>query len=417
MIDPADVTWIRAGGGLPRGRGACTTVSTVLIRRESPNRLVVEPRTADVQPWLRAAVARYAIALGIITVVVLLRFVLQPLVRGELPFLLQFIGVVAASAFCGLGPGLVATVAGAVAGQYLFVADGEVSHGWRNPLSALSNSPELRRFVIEGSLVSALGAWLHHARRRAQVAEVARGAMERQMVEVGDNERRRFGHDLHDGLGQQLTGIALLSESLAHRLASQHLPAQAEQAEQITALVTEAIGWTRELARGLSPLMLETEGLLVALENLADGATRLFGIDCSLECDETEVAVAQDSAVHVYRIIQEAISNSVKHGKAKHVRVRVALDRGPREHVVITVEDDGSGLSAKTVANPGLGLQIMRYRANLIGAKLAAVRAGPDGGTLVTCEVPAATARTPAGSGSATAPVESLVAHQKDVKT
>jgi signal transduction histidine kinase len=350
---------------------------------------------------LQRVLLRYGLAVAMVAAVALLRLMLQPLLKRELPFLLQFVAVIVAAAFGGLGPGIMVTILGAILGQYLFVAAPGEGFGAAGPLQALENSPELRRFVIEGALISALGAWLHHARRRAQAADLAREALEKQMVEIGDLERRRLGHDLHDGIGQQLTGIALLSESLTHRLASQQLTLHAEQAERITDLVSETIGWTRELARGLSPLTLETEGLAVALENLADGASRLFGIDCSFECDEPTLPVANSSVIHVYRIIQEATSNSVKHGKAKHVYIRVAVRRG---EVVFTVEDDGSGLSAKTIAQPGIGLQIMQYRAKLIGAKLAVARATPGGGTIVSCSLPAeatpTTAAAPADAAS-----------------
>jgi signal transduction histidine kinase len=257
--------------------------------------------------------------------------------------------------------------------------------------------PELRRFLLEASLISALGGWLAVTRQRAQGSEVARADLEKQMIEVGDKERRRFGHDLHDGLGQQLTGIALLSESLSKELAAQHSPI-AQQAEQISELVSETIGWTRELARGLSPLTLETDGLAAAFEEMASRAQRLFKIKCRFASDVDELPIDDDGAIHVYRIVQEAISNSVRHGKAKNVHIAAMMQKG---RVVITVTDDGSGLSAKTVAHPGLGLRIMQYRANLIGAELHVARATESGGTIVSCAMPAAPtapAATPAAS-------------------
>jgi signal transduction histidine kinase len=124
---------------------------------------------------------------------------------------------------------------------------------------------------------------------------------------------------------------------------------------------------------------------------LATRAKKLFGIACTFDCEYDEVPIPDESAVHVYRIIQEAVSNSVKHGKARHVVIRVVVGRAGSDGsdlVTMTVTDDGSGLSAKTVAHPGIGLRIMQYRANLIGAKLSVMRSTAQGGTIVTCAIP-----------------------------
>ena len=116
---------------------------------------------------------------------------------------------------------------------------------------------------------------------------------------------------------------------------------------------------------------------------------RLFKIDCRFDSELDDLPIEDDRAIHVYRIVQEAISNSVRHGKAKNVRIAAATEDG---RIVMSVTDDGSGLSAKTVAHPGLGLRIMQYRANLIGAELHVARASEQGGTIVSCALPRANA-------------------------
>jgi signal transduction histidine kinase len=351
-----------------------------LMRRMTRGAARLEsPPLAPAAPgWWRGRLAQYAGAVAFVALAAGLRLTIAGVAQGEIPFFLQFVAVVASAVLGGLGPGLLATALGAVAGYYLSHASGG---------AARMLGPEVRLFLLEGALISGLGAWLHAARRRAQSADIASAALEKQMLDVGDNERRRFGHDLHDGLGQQLTGIALLSESLAHSLAQQGSAhaGQAHQAGRIAELVSETIGRTRELARGLSPLTLESDGLAAALEELASRATRLFNIDARWDCEHARLPVADESAVHVYRIVQEAVSNSVKHGKARRVRIRGSVTR---DTVTVTVEDDGSGLSAKTVAEPGIGLRIMQYRAKLIGATLSVARATQAGGTIVTCALP-----------------------------
>lgn len=337
------------------------------MRLREKHELVTTPR---IEPR-RTTVQRYAIAIIAVALAGAARAAFWGVLANEMPFLLQFVAVAIAATIGGLGPALLATILGGTVGYFL------ASYG-DPPQNTFA---ELRRFLLEASLISALGAWLAVARQRAQSSDVARAALEKQMIEVGDTERRRFGHDLHDGLGQQLTGIALLSESLSNQLTAQSSP-QAAQAEQISELVSETIGWTRELARGLSPLTLETDGLAAALDELAKRANRLFNISCRFDTHSDELPIAEDAAVHVYRIVQEAISNSVRHGKAKHVEICAAVESGM---LTMTVTDDGSGLSAKTVAQPGLGLRIMQYRANLIGAKLHVARAAERGGTIVSC--------------------------------
>jgi signal transduction histidine kinase len=345
------------------------------MRVREKHELVTVPRLERRQQRLR----RYGIAVIAVAVAGVARLALATTFANEVPFLLQLVAVAAAATMGGLGPGLLATLLGGAMGFFL-------ANTAATPEPNLG--PELRRFLLEAAMISALGGWLAVARQRAESSEGARADLEKQMIEVGDKERRRFGHDLHDGLGQQLTGIALLSESLSKELAA-HAPASsspsghlAQQAEQISQLVSETIGWTRELARGLSPLTLETDGLVAALEELATRSNRLFNINCRFDSEDTSLPIDDDSAIHVYRIVQEAISNSVRHGKAKHVRIAAATEGGK---LTVTVTDDGSGLSAKTVAQPGLGLKIMQYRANLIDAELHVVRATERGGTTVSC--------------------------------
>lgn len=341
-----------------------------LPRTPRSPRLEAGPASQKFGTW-----GRYSLAALSVTLIVLLEVLFGRALPHDVLRLIIVIAVAINAALGGIGPGLLALLAGATGYASILTRESVVG---QRPV-------EMGRFFAETIILVAIGAWLASARMNARRADVARALLEKQMVETEDQERRHIGHDLHDGLGQQLTGIALLSESLAHELAAQRQP-QAAQAEKIAGLVSEAIGWTREVARGLSPMTLETDGLAVALQELAARAKNLFNISCKFDSDYRTLPVADADAIHVYRIVQEAMSNSVRHGKAKNVRIRAAIED---KTLTFTVFDDGSGLSAKTIAEPGLGLRIMQYRANLIGARLTVARADEQrGGTIVSCKLP-----------------------------
>lgn len=191
--------------------------------------------------------------------------------------------------------------------------------------------------------------------------------LERQIMDIGERERERIGHELHDGLGQQLTGIAFLSKALSQKL-SNRSAAESEQATQIVALINQAISETRQLARGLQPVEVDENGLMSALETLAGNIGQLFHVQCEFHCDMPILIKDNSLANHLYRIAQEAVSNALRHGMAKHVSVELAEPRG---RIQLSIHDDGIGFNPDQISNnSGMGLQIMRYRAKMIGANL-----------------------------------------------
>lgn len=325
-------------------------------------------RTPELLERLAAfPIARYATALATVALAEGVISISAGSIGVHARVLYYFVAILISAVFAGLGPGLVA-LAGALLTIHFFS-------------SALWESSELRLLTIEGILVSAVGGFLRSVRLKARDRLKANRELEQQILEIGDDERRRIGLDLHDGLGQHLTGISLISETVAQQMASGHNPDPAN-IETITRLVSESVRITRDLAKTLSPVTLERDGLIAAVEELANTSCSLFGIDCRPEIDCEEMPLDLTRSLHVFRIAQEAVNNSVRHGKAKNVRIRLSHDKN---QVSLTVTDDGSGLSQKTVVNPGLGLRIMQYRAQILGAKLSAERAGPSGGTIVTC--------------------------------
>lgn len=209
----------------------------------------------------------------------------------------------------------------------------------------------------------------------------ARRWLERRLLTVSDDEQQRIGADLHDGLGQQLTGLSCLAAALRDRLRAA-LPAEAEQAGVIAELANEAIAHSRALARGLCPVQLENAGLVLALEELAGQAHTLHGIECHFELKGSPPQCDHLTALHLYRITQEAIHNAVRHGKAR--RVDVSLTSRNRQHRLAIV-DDGKGFPVDAHGRaPGGGLRLMGYRAAVIGGNLT-VESRPDDGTRITC--------------------------------
>ena len=211
-----------------------------------------------------------------------------------------------------------------------------------------------------------------------------RRRLEREILRAGDQERQRIGHDLHDGLGQALTGISLISRNLANRTRSENA-AMAAEIDDVTSMVQEADQLARVIARNLVPVDVESNGLSYALQRLADNAERLF--DISAELRDPTGALVRDNSVgtHLYRIAQEALSNAVRHGQATHVAIELMQDSSGTR---LIVTDNGSGIPDQGDRIPsGMGLRIMHYRARIIRAELS-ISAHPDGGTEVQCRIP-----------------------------
>jgi len=208
-----------------------------------------------------------------------------------------------------------------------------------------------------------------------------RKQLEKEILKISDREQQRIGQDLHDGLCQELAGIELMCQVLEQKLDGKSKPA-ARQVGEIGAHIREAISHTRKLARGLSPVELEANGFMSALSELAAHVQKLFRLECRFECPEPVLIRDNVFATHLYRIVQEAINNAVKHGKAKRIRISLKPARG---RFMLSISDDGIGFSKKTRKNGGMGLRIMKYRAGVVGASLE-VRSGFDGGgTRVIC--------------------------------
>jgi signal transduction histidine kinase len=200
-----------------------------------------------------------------------------------------------------------------------------------------------------------------------------------EILEVGERERARLAQDLHDGLGQDLAGIALHCQGLVKRLSD---ASGSQEAERIAGLVRRAIETTRALGRGLYPLGLETSDLEHSLREMAASVRQTFGVPAVVDWDARIHVEDRKVATNSYWIAQEAVTNALKHGKPGTLWIRVFA--GEHREAVLTVRDDGTGFSAAPARNGGMGLRIMKSRAELIGADLQ-VAPHPEGGTCVTC--------------------------------
>ena len=247
-------------------------------------------------------------------------------------------------------------------------------------------------FLVVTWLLSSLRALLLELEIRVRQRTLAlteemaeRERLEKDVLEISEREQRRIGHDLHDGLGQHLTGTALAGQVLAERLTA-HALSEADDAARIVGLIEDAIELTRGLARGLSPVALEAEGLTIALSALADQTTSQFYLPCMFRADAPIRLTDPTAATHLYRIAQEAVGNAIRHGRPN--RIAITLAEVPADRLILTIRDDGIGLPPDAARHGvGLGLRIMAHRARMINAVLD-VRAGADRGAVVECSFP-----------------------------
>jgi PAS domain S-box-containing protein len=210
-----------------------------------------------------------------------------------------------------------------------------------------------------------------------------RKSLEETILKISATEQRRIAQDLHDGLGQHLTGIAFMSKVLEEKLADKSLP-EAAEAAKIVKMVNQAIENTRQLARGLHPVAAEPLGLMSALRKWANEVEELFHIRCTFRCLKPLPIRDPNLATHLYRIAQEAVHNAIRHGKSRNIEVGLSRKN---ETGTLTIRDDGEGFQKQEAGQPGVGLSIMNYRADMVGGSLK-VQANEDRGVTVTCMFP-----------------------------
>ncbi len=211
-----------------------------------------------------------------------------------------------------------------------------------------------------------------------------RKALEQEILEISNREQRRLGSDLHDGLGQELTGLSLLLKGLEVQL-SREAPQYLSQITKISDLLARAIQSTRSLARGLAPVNLERGGLPEALKHLAARCTDMYNLQCTFSLNGQKVPELEEvAATHLYRVAQEATTNAARYARAKSISIEL---RTVARKLQLSIADDGIGLTAGLAhGKPGMGLKIMEYRARMLGGSVAFEE--PDRGTKIVLVAP-----------------------------
>lgn len=226
-------------------------------------------------------------------------------------------------------------------------------------------------------------AELKSANAKLQTAISERKRLENELLEITEKERRRIALDLHDDLGQKLSGIALMTKGLEIKLTKVRSET-AQEAARIHELVQEAMNHASDLAHDLATLDLQHKTLPEALGDLAGRAEELFGITCRFSRRGTEPGLEANTVMQLYKIAQEALTNGIKHGKAKRVAITLA---GQADNLTLTIQNDGAPFPDLQGRSGGMGLRIMNYRASLLGASVT-VKARGSQGTVVTCLLP-----------------------------
>ncbi len=248
------------------------------------------------------------------------------------------------------------------------------------PTELRARDGQTRHVLVDANVLWEHGRFVHS---RWFVRDISRRKqLERELLELSEHERRGFAQELHDGLGQQLGGIAYLSNVLREKLTERNA-AEAGEATRIFGLVRDAIEQTRRISRGLSPIRAEPDGLMFALRELASQTTELFRVRCDFNCVQPVLIGDVSLAAHLYRIAQEAVNNALKHAKPRRLQVHL---RQMRDKITLAVMDDGKGIGKISPQRQGLGLHIMKYRAGLVRGILT-VRPRRGRGTEVICSV------------------------------
>jgi signal transduction histidine kinase len=212
---------------------------------------------------------------------------------------------------------------------------------------------------------------------------LARKALEVELISISEREHRRVGHDLHDGVCQELSGVRYSLEAISKKRRKGTVLRQ--QIDHLSGALERAVHHIRLLSRGLAPLELEGGNLAAALDELAANTSALFQVECTVKCRGRSQRLEIEKAINLFRIAQEAMQNAIKHGDATQIRVDLDLLQG-----ILSVTDNGNGIKDDDPAparGNGMGLKIMRHRAKAIQGTVAVERI-PAGGVRVICHFP-----------------------------
>jgi len=207
-----------------------------------------------------------------------------------------------------------------------------------------------------------------------------RRELEERILNISNEERQRIGHDLHDGLGQELTAAALTAKVLENKLRRKSLP-EADDLESLVSYLNKSISSTRAIARGLAPVSLEKNGLQAALKDLLVSLENQTGIYLFFYWPDNLEIYDRANEIHLYRIIQEAVNNSLKHSQSKEICV--SFDMEENDDVTLSISDKGKGMSPESLTHPSLGMRTIQYRAAILGGQIEIISSKEAGTTLI----------------------------------
>lgn len=270
------------------------------------------------------------------------------------------------------------------------VADGDEINSFLDHVSEHGEIVfESRHLTKDGDVIPVeLSIRLFTYNGRRSVISVGRDLRERHRLEqeilnASEQERQRIGRDLHDDLGQLLSVAKMTSEMLGRKMKTENIE-KAEKIEELTGMIKSAGERVRTLSHGLVPLQVEEHGLNGALQELAGNVSKIYGTEIRYTGKQEISSIDHSSAIHIYRIVQEAINNAIKHGDASQIDIKLSFSGN---YIILHVKDNGRGLPEPAEMSDGIGLRIMKFRANMIGGNFK-IAGGKDGGTEVICRIP-----------------------------
>jgi signal transduction histidine kinase len=271
-----------------------------------------------------------------------------------------------------------------IAGITWWWADEMASHPYRSGwLHGWETGVRLFMFLFSALSGALIKAHYVHTKDRIELLERSQ-RLEKEIIAASEQEQRRLGQDLHDGICQRLTALRYSVSSLHADLRDAGFKKWALVAQDLRECLKESVNQVRDLARGLVPVEIDDIGLEAALEQLMSSSSRLLNMQCRFRCQGDFPSLNYNAAINLYRIAQEAMNNAVKHGGGG--RIDVTLDASGSQ-TELRIENDGSSFIPDFASKGGLGLKIMQYRSRSLGGELR-IEPNPSGGTIVRCLIP-----------------------------
>lgn len=327
-------------------------------------------------------IRRWIIPIITVGIAAIFRYSLDNILLQEAPFLLLLSAITISAYFGSLHAGLFATGLALIAALAFM----------HPPFDFLNQIParQLRTgvFIIEGTVITLLCTALNNARARSDASADEARNLQQLVSDAADREQQRIGQDLHDDLGQFLTGVALAAENHARHV-SHTAPDRATEARALVQMINQSINRTRQLARGLAPITIEPDSLVLLLAELQERTAEVSRRDIRFEVNGNPPDLLRTAVLNLYRIAQEAVNNALKHSGAHRIDLTLTVEP---DRLILEVADNGRGFDINSISpGNGMGLSVLKFRARAINAHIDILRQNhpePNPGTLIRCTMP-----------------------------